>query len=110
MQAGEIAEIYSCNADGSDLRQLTDLKQISSSPAYSPDGKFITFRVTDEAYWRDSKKMKQVYDEKAGDKRPVWIMSVDGSEARIVEVLHYQCAMDGSRAVICFQSPRPDKN
>ena len=104
MQAGEIAEIYSCNADGSDLRQLTDLKQISSSPAYSPDGKLITFRVTDEAYWRDAKKMKQAYDEKAGEKRPVWIINADGTNARIIEVLHYQCAMDGSRAAISFPS------
>jgi TolB protein len=100
MQAGEMAEIFSCNADGSDLRQLTRLNQISSSPAYSPDGKYITFRVTDEAYWRDTKKMKQTYDEKAGDKRPVWIMNSDGSDARVVEVLRYQCAMDGSRAEI----------
>jgi TolB protein len=104
MQAGEIAEIFSCNADGSDLRQLTNLKQISSSQAYSPDGKFITFRVTNEAYWRDAKKMKQTYDEKAGDKRPVWIMNVDGTNAKIIEVLHYQCAMDGSRAVIYYKN------
>ena len=100
MQVGEIAEIFSCNADGSDLRQLTDIKQISSSPAYSPDGRIITFRVTNEAYWRDVKKMKQTYDEKAGDKRPIWVMNVDGSNVRIVEVLHYQCALDGSRAEI----------
>src|SRR5664279_949399 len=100
MQVGENTEIFSCNADGSDLRKLTDIKQISSSQAYSPNGKFITFRVTNEAYWRDKKKMKQVYDEKAGDKRPIWVMNVDGSNARIVEVLHYQCAMDGSRAEI----------
>jgi TolB protein len=100
MQVGELAEIFSCDADGSDLRQLTDIKQISSSPAYSPDGRMISFRVTNEAYWRDVKKMKQTYDEKAGDKRPIWVMNVDGSDARIVEVLHYQCAMDGSRAEI----------
>jgi TolB protein len=100
MQVGEIAEIFSCNADGSDLRQLTDIKQISSSPAYSTDGRLITFRVTNEAYWRDAKKMKQTYEEKAGDKRPVWVMNADGSNPRIVEVLHYQCAMDGSRAEI----------
>jgi TolB protein len=100
MQVGEIAEIFSCNADGSDLRQLTDIKQICSSPAYSPDGRIITFRVTNEAYWRDVKKMKQTYDEKAGDKRPIWVMNVDGSNVRMVEVLHYQCAMDGSRAEI----------
>ena len=102
MQVGEIAEIFSCNADGTDLRQLTHLQQISSSPSYSPDGSFITFRVTNEAYWRDSQKMKQVYDEKAGDKRPVWIMNSDGSDARMVETLHYQCAMDGSRAEVSF--------
>jgi TolB protein len=100
MQVGEIAEIFSCNADGSDLNKLTDIQQISSSPAYSPNGKFITLRVTNEAYWRDTKKMKQVYDEKAGDKRPIWVINVDGSNARIIEVLHYQCAMDGSRAEI----------
>jgi TolB protein len=102
MQKGDIAEIFSCNADGSDLQQLTDLKQFSSSPAYSPDGRFITFRVTNEAYWQDAKKMKMTYDEKAGDKRPVWVMHADGSSARIIEVLHYQCAMDGSRAEIFF--------
>lgn len=100
MQVGDIAEIFSCNSDGTDLRQLTDIKQISSSPAYSPDGRLITFRVTNEAYWRDAKKMKQTYEEKAGDKRPVWVMNADGSNARIVEVLHYQCAMDGSRAEV----------
>jgi TolB protein len=103
MQVGDIAEIFSCNSDGSDLKQLTSLKQISSSPSYSPDGKFITFRVTDEAYWRDVKKMKQTYDAKAGDKRPVWIMNADGGSARIVETLHYQCAMDGSRADVFIQ-------
>jgi TolB protein len=104
MQVGEIAEIFTCNADGSDLKQLTYIQQISSSPAYSPNGKFITFRVTNEAYWRDTNKMKQVYDEKAGDKRPIWAMNVDGSNARIIEVLHYQCAMDGSRAEIFNQA------
>jgi TolB protein len=98
MQVGEMAEIFSCNADGSNLKQLTDLKQISSSPAFSPDGKQITFRVTNEAYWRDTQKMKKTYDEKAGDKRPVWAMNADGTNAQIVEVLRYQCAMDGSRA------------
>src|SRR5664279_4793421 len=46
MQVGENAEIFSCNADGSDLRKLTDIKQISSSQAYSPNGKFITFRLS----------------------------------------------------------------
>jgi Tol biopolymer transport system component len=98
MQVGEFAEIFSCNTEGSDLKQLTDLKQISSSPAFSPDGQHISFRVTNEAYWRDAQKRDKTYEEKAGDKRPVWVMKTDGSEAYLVEVLHYQCAMDGSRA------------
>jgi len=99
-QVGAFAEIFTCSADGTNLKQLSDLKQISSSPAFSPDGSFITFRVTNEAYWRDAKKMKQTYDEKAGEKRPIWLINADGTNARIVEVLHYQCAIDGSRAEI----------
>jgi TolB protein len=98
MQVGEFAEIFSCNTDGSELKQVTDLKQISSSPAFSPDGQYISFRVTNEAYWRDAKKREKTYEEKAGDKRPVWVIKADGTEGQLIEVLHYQCAMDGSRA------------
>jgi TolB protein len=98
MQVGEFAEIFSCNADGSDLKQLTQLSQISSSPAFSPDGQWITFRVTNEAYWRDAKTRDKTYQEKLADKRPVWLMKADGSNPVLLEALHYQCAMDGSRA------------
>jgi TolB protein len=98
MQVGDIAEVFTCRADGSELKQITNLKQISSSPAWSPDGKYLSFRVTNEAYWRDTQKMKKTYDEKAADKRPVWVIGADGSHPHVVEVLHYQCAMDGSRA------------
>lgn len=97
-QVGDFAEIFIMNTDGTDLQQITNLKQISSSPAFSPDGHYLTFRVTDEAYWRDAQKRHQTYEEKAGDKRPVWIVKTDGTDAHLIEVLHYQCAMDGSRA------------
>ncbi len=97
-QVGEAAEIFVCDADGSRLRQLTSLGLISSSPAFSPDGKFISFRVTTEAYWRDATKRHQAYESKQADKRPVYIMEADGSNARVVESLRYQCAIDGSRA------------
>jgi len=97
-QAGEFAEIFTVNADGADLQQVTNLKQISSSPAFSPDGNYLTFRVTDEAYWRDAAKRAKTYQEKAGDKRPVWVVKTDGSNAQLIETLRYQCAMDGSRA------------
>jgi TolB protein len=97
-QEGEYAEIFLCNADGGNLRQLTRLRKISSSPAFSRDNQYISFRVTDEAYWRDAQKKEKAYQEKGADKRPVWLMKADGSGAQLVEVLHYQCAMDGSRA------------
>jgi TolB protein len=42
--------------------------------------------------------MKKVYDEKPADKRPVWVVRPDGSDARVVECLRFQCAIDGSRA------------
>jgi TolB protein len=97
-QAGDFLEIFSCDADGKNQKQLTDLKKISSSAAWSPDGRFITFRVTDFAYWRDAQTRTQAYEEKSADKRPVYIMRADGSDVQLVETLRYQCAIDGSRA------------
>jgi TolB protein len=97
-QDGEYAEIFVCDAEGNNLTQLTKLKKISSSPAFSPDNSFISFRVTDVAYWREDKTRNQAYTEKQADKRPVYLMKSDGSEVKIIEVLHYQCAIDGSRA------------
>lgn len=97
-QDGEYAEIFVCNADGSNLQQITKLQKISSSPAFSGDGQYITFRVTDFAYWRDEKTRNQAYSDKQADKRPVYLMKADGTDTKIIEVLHYQCAIDGSRA------------
>ena len=97
-QVGAYSEIFVCQADGNNLHQLTRLGKISSSPAFSPDDQYLTFRVTDEAYWRDTQKREKTYQQKAADKRPVWIVKADGTEAQLMEVLHYQCGMDGSRA------------
>ena len=95
---GEALELFIVNADGSGLRQLTRLGKICTPPAWSPDGKWISFRYTDEAYWRDKERMKKVYAEHPADKRPVWVIRPDGSDAHVVQPLRYQCAMDGSRA------------
>lgn len=97
-KTGESLEIFSCNADGSDIRQVTKLGGISTPPAWSPDGAWISFRHTDERYWSNPERMKKVYAEHPGDKRPVWIVHPDGSDAHLVEVTRYGCAMDGSRA------------
>ncbi len=98
-QAGDALEIFCVEKDGGNLRQLTALGRIATSPAWSPDMEWITFRLTDEAFWMDPARMKQVYEQKPADKRPVWMARADGSEARVIEPLRYQCAMDGSRAV-----------
>jgi TolB protein len=98
-KVGEGLELFMVDADGNTPpRQLTRLGGVSTPAAWSPDGSWISFRHTDEAYWRDPERMKKVYGERPGDKRPVWVVRPDGTEARIVECLRYQCAMDGSRA------------
>lgn len=46
----QIHEIFSMNADGSDVTQISRLKTVSTYPSYSPDGKKIAFRsVTNDA-------------------------------------------------------------
>ncbi len=36
-------DVYICNADGSDLKQLTKTKEDESSPTWSPDGRYVCF-------------------------------------------------------------------
>lgn len=97
-QVGQALEVFVVDAGGGAPRQLTSLGRLSASALYSPDMKWISFRVTDEAYWRNAATRDKVYQEKAGEKRPVYVMRADGSNPHVVEVLRYQCAMDGSRA------------
>ena len=92
-------ELFVVEADGAaEPRQLTHLGKVCTPAAWSPDGKWISFRYTDEMYWRNKARMEQVYAHPQGDKRPVWVIRPDGSDAHLVEPLRYQCAMDGSRA------------
>lgn len=98
-KVGEGLELFTVDADGDAKPQLlTRLGGVSTPAAWSPDGTWISFRHTDEAYWRNPDRTKKVYAEKPGDKRPVWVVRPDGTEPHIVECLRYQCAMDGSRA------------
>lgn len=94
----DVLEIFSCNLDGADKKQLTHLGKISTSPCWSPDGEWISFRVTNDAFWRNDATREAAYAQKAGDKRPVWIMQKNGSGVTIVEPLRFQCGIDGSRA------------
>lgn len=92
-------ELFCCDPGGQTKKQLTHLHQYATSPAWSPDGQFITFRLTDYDYWNHPDAKEYAYREKRADKRPVWIMRADGRDPQVVETLHYQCAIDGSRAV-----------
>ena len=99
-KVGESLELFRCNPEGKELSQLTHFGggHEANSPAVSPDSRLISFRLCDEVYWRDGKLSERTYREKRGDKRPVWVMNIDGSNAYIVEPLHYQTSIDGSRA------------
>lgn len=101
---GDALELFAIDPEGKSPRQLTHLKGAATSPAVSGDGRFITFRLCDEVYWRDGKTSERAYRERRADKRPVWIMGIDGSNPRVVEPVHYQTTIDGSRAPL---RPRP---
>lgn len=98
-QVGKKLELFLCNCNGSNQKQLTHLEQFAASAAWSPDMRHITFRLTDYDYWNYPDSKAYVYREKRADKRPVWIMDADGSHSRVIEALHYHCALDGSRPV-----------
>jgi TolB protein len=97
---GEALELFVINLDGTGERQLTRFggTSVATPAAWSPDGAWVSFRKTDERYWGNEARMKQVYAERPADKRPVWVIRPDGTDARVVECLRYQCAIDGSRA------------
>jgi TolB protein len=97
---GEALELFVINADGTNGRQLTrfGVTQVCTPAAWSPDGQWISFRKTDEMYWRNKKRMDEVYSQKPADKRSVWIIRPDGTGAHVIEPLRYQMAIDGSRA------------
>ena len=98
-KVGKGLQLFTVDADGaSPPKRLTSLPGVSTPAAWSPDGAWISFRHTDEAYWRSPERTQKVYAEKPGDKRPVWVVRPDGSDAHVIECLRYQCAMDGSRA------------
>jgi TolB protein len=98
--SGRALELFVTAADGSATRQLTRFggTSVCTPAAWSPDGKWVSFRRTDERYWSDPARMRAVYAEKPADKRPVWVVRPDGTDAHVVECLRFQCAIDGSRA------------
>lgn len=59
-------EIYLMNADGSDVRRLTDAAGYDGGPFFSPDGQRIVWRRFDES----------------GMNADIWIMKLDGTDKR----------------------------
>ncbi len=97
--AGEALELFIVNVNGSSSpRQVTRTGGICTPAAWSPDGQWISFRFTDEAYWRNKERMLEIYAKRPADKRPVWIVHPDGSGAQVLEPLRFQMSIDGSRA------------
>ena len=97
-QAGKALELFIINADGSGNHRLTHFGKVCTPAAWSPDGKWISFRYTDERYWSNPQRMKRIYAEHPADKRPVWVIRPNGTDAHVIDCLRFQCAMDGSRA------------
>jgi TolB protein len=97
-RVGEALEIFRVGPDGKGARQLTRLGKAATTPAVSPDMKWVSFRLCDEVYWRDARASARAYKERRADKRPVWVMGIDGSDPHVIEPLHYQTTIDGSRA------------
>lgn len=96
---GEALELFVIASEGgSEARQVTRTGGICTPSAWSPDAQWISFRFTDEAYWRNKERMQEVYSKKPADKRPVWIVRPDGSDAQVIEPLRFQMSIDGSRA------------
>jgi TolB protein len=97
---GDSLELFRLSADGKDLNQLTHFGsgRAATSPSVSPDSRLVSFRLCDEVYWRDGKLSERAYKEKRADKRPVWVMGIDGTNPHVIEPLHYQTTIDGSRA------------
>ncbi len=98
--AGGALELFIIGVDGTGQRQLTVFggSSVCTPSAWSPDGRWISFRRTDERYWSNKERMLKIYSEKPPDKRPVWVIRPDGGEPTLIESLGFQMAIDGSRA------------
>lgn len=83
-------------------RQLTTFggTRVCTPSAWSPDGKWISFRKTDERNWSNPERMKKVYAEKPADKRPVRVIRPEGTDATLLESLRFQIAIDDRRASV----------
>jgi TolB protein len=92
-------ELFRCDPYGGGVARLTHSEpgRASTSPAASPDMRWIAFRRSDEVFWRDAAASERAYRERRTDMRPVWVMGIDGTDPTVIEPLRFQIAIDGSR-------------
>ena len=71
-------EIFVMNADGTEVRQLTDNDDYDNHPAWSPDGERIAFISTRDGDYEifvmnaDGTEVRQLTDDDARDFEPLW--------------------------------------
>ena len=78
-------------------RQFTQGEASCTRPAFSPDGRYLTF-----------------LSNRGGGKRQIWIMPVDGGEARQLtrqesDVSSYRWSPDGTRIAFTMQDPETEE-
>ncbi|MFY9570605.1 MAG: S9 family peptidase, partial [Blastocatellia bacterium] len=96
-----ISQIYLISTDGADPRQLTNEKQGSHSPRWSPDGKrlaFVSARDGESQIWTleigepASGALKKISNISTGADAPVW--SPDGKWIAFTSEVYPECSTD----------------
>ena len=76
----QYVEIFTMNMDGSDKKQISNLKTVSTYPSFSPDGKYIVFRSVVQ-------QPSLNWDLTATDRNSeIFIMNDDGSNPKNLSV------------------------